>query len=910
MLKRIPLLLVLLYCTPHISLGQQYQHDWSNFFTLPENSVAYVKPHDIQDDASGNVITVGTFVGTLAFDGPQGLVSLFSTDSDDQDIFLKKCDADGNLLWVKRIGGVDLDKVTDMDIDPDGNIYLTGYFKGNIDFDPGALQVIAIGGQDQIVDGFIAKYTPDGEHIWSKPYFFTGNNPSEGIKYDAVSNTVYATGCYRGPANFDSSISGGILQSEGDRDIYLVNLSPDGDLNWVSGFGSVQDDYPSRLEVDDNGKVYISGTIGAEMVINGQTIGDNNFSQAILVSFDGQDNISVVHDFDCPAQAFINDMTVSGDDLWVVGTYVEDLSVDGIPMPTPTVSSNKDNAFILKSSLSGSPLLIRNITGSQDVNAYSITHDGLGQAVVAGGFEGTQDFDWTVSQTQTLTAAGSTSPFLLGLLNDGSFVFADQLENTGEAYLTAIDYSGNNTYLTTGACNDFIDIALNTSPAVTWEDLGRQFGYEIKLKSKILSAICKEELVLEVDTDGIIPISVSQIDNGSNTLEGGSMEFSLDIEELDCSNTGGEVIVNLTVTDVVFNVTEACQTTIIPLETIPPVALCNDLQISLGAIGIASLSTDDIDNGSYDNCAVDIMLISQSTFSCDHLGTNSVKLTVFDQAGNSANCEAQVTVIDEEMPQLMCEDITLYLNEYGELDFSMLDNMMLATDNCGIASLDLYFDDEDLCAFPAEGETAELIATDNDGNVNSCSLTLRIVDEIKPRLSCKDITLELADVDDEINVLELGLIEFADDNCGIAQIEYMKETLSYNDVGETELEIIVSDLNANSSSCISNINLLIKVSDVDLVYVPNAFSPNQDGSNDHLAIFSSKKVEQITQFTVLDRWGNIHYEVKEEIPENSGLGWDGTMANEASPKGVYFYKLRVRAINGEYYEFSGTVNLL
>ena len=43
---------------------------------------------------------------------------MMSTEPDDEDIFIKKCDSDGNFLWVKRIGGVDLDKVSDMDIDP------------------------------------------------------------------------------------------------------------------------------------------------------------------------------------------------------------------------------------------------------------------------------------------------------------------------------------------------------------------------------------------------------------------------------------------------------------------------------------------------------------------------------------------------------------------------------------------------------------------------------------------------------------------------------------------------------------------------------------------------------------------------------------------------------------------------
>ena len=131
MLKRILALLSLLFCTPFYVQGQQYQHSWSNSpIILDANS--NVKPHDIQSDANGNVITVGTFIGNIDFSDNQGSGFMMSTELDDEDIFIKKCDSDGNFLWVKRIGGVDLDKVSDMDIDPEGNIYISGYFMDNI----------------------------------------------------------------------------------------------------------------------------------------------------------------------------------------------------------------------------------------------------------------------------------------------------------------------------------------------------------------------------------------------------------------------------------------------------------------------------------------------------------------------------------------------------------------------------------------------------------------------------------------------------------------------------------------------------------------------------------------------------------------------------------------------------------
>ncbi len=69
----------------------------------------------------------------------------------------------------------------------------------------------------------------------------------------------------------------------------------------------------------------------------------------------------------------------------------------------------------------------------------------------------------------------------------------------------------------------------------------------------------------------------------------------------------------------------------------------------------------------------------------------------------------------------------------------------------------------------------------------------------------------------------------------------------------------------------------------DLVFAPNAFSPNDDGDNDFFKIYSST-VTQIKGMEIYDRWGGILFQTS-----NMSEGWDGKANGEYLPDGVYVY---------------------
>lgn len=74
------------------------------------------------------------------------------------------------------------------------------------------------------------------------------------------------------------------------------------------------------------------------------------------------------------------------------------------------------------------------------------------------------------------------------------------------------------------------------------------------------------------------------------------------------------------------------------------------------------------------------------------------------------------------------------------------------------------------------------------------------------------------------------------------------------------------------------------------IYIPNAFSPNQDGVNDFFAIHPGPKVREISQLYIFDRWG-------EQVVAARGIdwseAWDGRSGGKLVAPGVYLYRVEV-----------------
>ncbi|MBK8923051.1 MAG: HYR domain-containing protein [Saprospirales bacterium] len=100
-----------------------------------------------------------------------------------------------------------------------------------------------------------------------------------------------------------------------------------------------------------------------------------------------------------------------------------------------------------------------------------------------------------------------------------------------------------------------------------------------------------------------------------------------------------------------FSATDPCgnpgvdSVVIIVIDNSKPTAICNNnVVISLGSDGSATIEAEDINLGSSDNCGIDTMYLDVATFDCADLGVQPITLTVVDPYGNSNTCTVNVEV--------------------------------------------------------------------------------------------------------------------------------------------------------------------------------------------------------------------------------------------------------------------------
>ncbi|MFN3940811.1 MAG: gliding motility-associated C-terminal domain-containing protein, partial [Chitinophagales bacterium] len=92
-------------------------------------------------------------------------------------------------------------------------------------------------------------------------------------------------------------------------------------------------------------------------------------------------------------------------------------------------------------------------------------------------------------------------------------------------------------------------------------------------------------------------------------------------------------------------------------------------------------------------------------------------------------------------------------------------------------------------------------------------------------------------------------------------------------------------------------------------FVPNAFTPNKDGINDFLFVFSSELL-LIDQLLVFDRWGNTIYNGLNLQPDAITSGWDGTFNNNKVNSGVYAWSAQLTFRGGFKKQVFGNVTVL
>lgn len=145
----------------------------------------------------------------------------------------------------------------------------------------------------------------------------------------------------------------------------------------------------------------------------------------------------------------------------------------------------------------------------------------------------------------------------------------------------------------------------------------------------------------------------------------------------------------------------------------------------------------------------------------------------------------------------------------------------------------------------------------------------------------------------------------ANDGNYLGCAQWMTENLKWKDMDHVKEGTTVASLNSMKRGGWSDFtNDAFILTNCEGLYVPNVFTPNNDGSNDVLHI-RNEGIDQI-HIQIWDRWGLKVFEASD--PE---IAWDGrSMAGVQVSDGTYYYILKARSATTEYPEMTGYITLV
>ncbi len=292
--------------------------------------------------------------------------------------FVAVYDMQGTLLWAGSAGSADPNSVSSLAADTAGNLIAVGSFSASsLAF--GSIVLTNAG----FSDAFVVKYDPSGTPLWAIAIGGSSSDEATGVATDSFGN-IYLTG------HFESSqltIGSATLTNAGSgtKDIFLIKLSPQGQVLWARSFGGPDTDFGQAIAVSPIGDIAITGVFWS----NGFSIGST------VLTSSGQGDL------------FVARLNASGQPLWAQkagGTDSEipygiafdptdHIVVVGTSWSNPIIFDNQslpnqgsNDLFVAKYRPSGQLLWARSGGGSDSEEAHAVTIDASGRIYVAGYF--------------------------------------------------------------------------------------------------------------------------------------------------------------------------------------------------------------------------------------------------------------------------------------------------------------------------------------------------------------------------------------------------------------------------------------------------------------------------------------------------------------------------------------------
>ncbi|MAC93889.1 MAG: hypothetical protein CMC96_00160 [Flavobacteriales bacterium] len=567
------------------------------------------------------------------------------------------------------------------------------------------------------------------------------------------------------------------------------------------------------------GKYYITVTDnnGCSLVDSAEVIEPNQLTASVSVD----KNVSCNGGYDGEVTANPSGGTVPYTYSWSMGATVQ--SATDLPAGNFSVTITDNNGCTTTANNTVTEPAVLSVTTNVVQNAScQTTTDGIVESNVSGGttpytyswsnnstndslFAGEGNYSITVTDANGCTAITSENILTIDtikptVLTQNINVYLDEF---GMASIDSSDVD-NGSSDACGIANIWLDstsfdcseIGQNTVTLYASDINGNidSANAVVTVIDTIKPTVITQDIDVYLDANGQANIMPSNIDNGSNDACG-IANLSLDSTSFDCSETGTNTVW-LIATDANGNVDSAAAVVTV-IDTIKPAVIAQNIDVYLDAGGQASITANDIDNGSSDNCSSITLSIDSSNFNCSNIGSNTVWLRAMDANGNQDSVSAVVTVIDTVKPTVIAQNINLYLDANGQATITENDIDNGSSDACG--NLNLSLDSTNFDCSNIGQNTVWLRATDNEGNIDSASAIVTVIDTIKPTVITQNIDVYL-DANGQASIMANDVDNGSSDVCSSISLSVDSMNFDCSEVGQNTVWLKATDNDGNTDS--------------------------------------------------------------------------------------------------------------
>ncbi|MBP7808297.1 MAG: T9SS type A sorting domain-containing protein [Bacteroidia bacterium] len=557
-------------------------------------------------DASGNVIAIGSFSGTVDFDPGVGVFNMTSVAGGD-DIFVMKLTSAGALVWAKKVGAATDETASDVIVDAASNIYVVGQYRGTVDFDPGVgtTNLVSAGN----TDCFMWKLNSAGTFVWAKSMGGVFGDWASSITMDAANTALYVTGTFTGTADFNPGAATNTLTVHGSQDAFVGKYDLNGNYVWAVSLGGASTDYGSDVAVNAAGTiVYCTGifygsnvnlTPGCACATYTSAGQGDVYVVKLVTSSGGYNSLGVIggNSYDNNSQILLD----ASDNVYLSGQFSTLCDFDpGFGINT-LASMGSSDGYVCK----WSPTLVyqwsKQIGGLNTQSCPGMALDPLGNIYVTGSFDDIVDFDPSATSSYTMQANGLNQDcFILKWDNNTNFIWAKSFgsNNIGDSP-SDLDLDAQGNVYTIGSFWSTVDFDPGPG-SYSLTAVGQTDGYIHKLSCTLPTTISttSSNFTICAGTPTTIPVALtgSLVQAGTNYGWSVSGASGVGFSPSTATNTSMS-FTGTTSFSIIITATNACGTTTSQVNTVfvnpkptivgiaTPTAVCSGSLLTLSGSG-------------------------------------------------------------------------------------------------------------------------------------------------------------------------------------------------------------------------------------------------------------------------------------------------------------------------------------